>query len=218
MDPPTTTTPSNPSSNTGCDGNLVCSSSFSTLKDDSLNKNIPLTSKNRPLAPPLKSVKPHSGLLRVETNSKVNSVIPTVAVGTSKMTKPIQSDFYCDLCQVQSTNLSAHYDHLNSKRHQKAAGFTLKVQRSTLDQVLAKLEELKKEHARICSAEKDGNVHHKHVSYSERMEQENALRREERKKKKLSKAGPEPEPMPSDPEMLQAGFSFSAFGSLKSLR
>ena len=130
-------------------------------------------------------------------------------------------ELYCEICQVQSTNLSAHYDHLHSKRHQKATGTIHKVERSTLAQVLAKLEELKQEHVRIMNGNGELPIH-QHIPLVERLEHESKKRREERKrKKKMMENNPIPvEENSSDDdaveqEMLDSGFDFGSFSSSK---
>ncbi|KAM0684244.1 U4/U6.U5 snRNP associated protein [Mitosporidium daphniae] len=123
------------------------------------------------------------------------------------------NELYCEICQVQSTNLSAHYDHIHSRRHQKATGIVHKIERSTLAQVLAKLEELKQEHLEIMSGN-NGEPAHQHISFTERLEQESKNRREERKRKKMTiKEDPVLEHV--EPGMLDSGFDFGSFSSSK---
>lgn len=54
-----------------------------------------------------------------------------------------QPGFYCEACDCTLKDSVSYVDHINGKKHQINAGVVLKVERSSLEQVKRKLEEMK---------------------------------------------------------------------------
>ncbi len=52
--------------------------------------------------------------------------------------------WYCRVCDCTLMDSSAYLDHINGKKHQRALGFSMRVEQSSTQTVLSKLEELKR--------------------------------------------------------------------------
>jgi hypothetical protein len=63
--------------------------------------------------------------------------------------------FYCSACDRAEKDSSAWLDHLNSVQHQKNAGAVLSAERSTVDEVHARLRELKRKHLHALANDDD---------------------------------------------------------------
>ena len=51
--------------------------------------------------------------------------------------------YWCELCQCTLRDSTNYLDHINGEKHQKRMGFTLRVERSSVEQVKARFERLK---------------------------------------------------------------------------
>lgn len=55
--------------------------------------------------------------------------------------------YYCDVCACTLRDSATYLDHINGKNHQKRLGFSMRVERSTVDQVKARFDRLKAQKA-----------------------------------------------------------------------
>lgn len=62
-------------------------------------------------------------------------------IGSSQIITSAQSGgFYCEVCKVTMKDSNWYLNHINSRRHQKMLGMSMRVKRSTADEVRAAFE------------------------------------------------------------------------------
>ncbi|XP_039749147.1 zinc finger matrin-type protein 2 [Pararge aegeria] len=145
---------------------------------------------------------------KVDLDSKLGkSVVITKNTPTSQ-----SGGYYCNVCDCVVKDSINFLDHINGKKHQRNLGMSMKIERSTLDQVKArfahnkrKLEEKKDEY------ELDTRL--KEAAEEEARIKE--LRRERRrdKKRKLQETD-DTDDVPAQSELAQI-MGFSGFGASK---
>ena len=124
--------------------------------------------------------------------------------------------WFCDVCNCLLKDSAGYLDHINGKKHQRALGFSMRVERSTLEQVTSRLQEAKKR-KEASSASSSGPTALE--AYEQRLaEQQNEEIQRKRAKKEAKEAKKreaealEMEGM--DPEMM-AMMGFGGFGGSK---
>ncbi|XGW17260.1 hypothetical protein V3C99_002120, partial [Haemonchus contortus] len=120
--------------------------------------------------------------------------------------------YYCDVCDCVVKDSINFLDHINGKNHQRNMGMSMKVKRSTLDDV--------KERFKLKLAEKEYEKKQKNLEeilgdvYEEeaKMNDYKKEKKAEQRKRKLIESLPEEEEL--DPE-LKAMMGFGGFGTSK---
>ncbi|KAJ1969653.1 U4/U6.U5 snRNP associated protein, partial [Dimargaris verticillata] len=128
-----------------------------------------------------RSVQPSRDLLQARTE-KVNLTLTlgkTQVVQTSGSAAK-QPGFYCKVCDCVVKDSIAYLDHINGKKHQRNLGMSMHVERSTLEQVKARIAMLK-ERKRQSKKEYDLD---ERIEEIKRQEDEQKRQRKERKKEK----------------------------------
>jgi U4/U6.U5 tri-snRNP component SNU23 len=118
--------------------------------------------------------------INFEENLNKTQLVPgSAAVGK----KGKGAGFYCDACDLTYKDSLQWIDHLNSKQHLVATGKTAEVQRATLDDVLKRLEWLKRQKEQREKGE-DWDLKKR---LEERAKEEEEERRKKREKRKAAK-------------------------------
>ncbi|KAJ1658959.1 U4/U6.U5 snRNP associated protein [Dispira simplex] len=92
-----------------------------------------------------------------------------------------QPGFYCKVCDCVVKDSVAYLDHINGKNHQRNLGMSMKVERSTLEQVRARLQMLK---AKKKETVKEYDIEERIRQLKEKDQEEKRQRRQRRKDKK----------------------------------
>ncbi|KAM0748677.1 hypothetical protein T439DRAFT_69957 [Meredithblackwellia eburnea MCA 4105] len=161
--------------------------------------------KKDDLPKPTELMKAREGPLELDKNLN-----KTMIVSGSKGT-----GYFCDVCQRTCKDSVAYLDHINGRTHLRRLGQTTKVVRSTLDDVRAKIAELRAKTAESSESKKyDFNQRIKEIKDLERanreqMKEERKRKRQAGKEKKAAAKGMEEQPV--DDEMM-AMMGFGGFG------
>ncbi|GMT21044.1 hypothetical protein PFISCL1PPCAC_12341, partial [Pristionchus fissidentatus] len=143
---------------------------------------------------------------KVDLESKIGK-----AVVINKATPSAETGgYYCDVCDCTVKDSINFLDHINGKNHQKNMGMSMKVKKSTVEEVKERLlvKKIEREQARF---EANAEEQAEDVKEEEaRLADHKAVKRENRKRKKEKEDAAEE----MDPEMA-AMMGFGGFGGSK---
>lgn len=137
-------------------------------------------------------------------------------LGKTQVVTPIaplsqQAGYYCEVCECVVKDSANYLDHINGKKHQRALGMSMRVERATLQQVQERFETLKKRKAPGSFTEQDLD---ERILKQQQEEEERKRQRRERKKEKKKEKAAQDESEDIDPDVA-AMMGFGGFRSSK---
>lgn len=136
-------------------------------------------------------------------------------LGKTQVVTPIaplsqQAGYFCSVCECVVKDSANYLDHINGKKHQRALGMSMRVERASLEQVQCRFEKLKKRKTDVPFTEQD--LDERILKQQQEEEERKRQRRERKKEKKKEKV--EDEEIEIDPDVA-AMMGFGGFGSSK---
>eukprot|EP01134_Creolimax_fragrantissima_P007799 CFRG7799T1 len=126
--------------------------------------------------------------------------------------------YYCDVCDCVLKDSTNFLDHINGKKHQRNMGMSMKVKRSTADEVRDRFAHIKKRKLEAERAEEFD--FEKRVAAAkaeeERLKKKRRAREKEKKEEKAAKLGGAGNQLTAEEEMMRKMMGFGSFDSSKS--
>ncbi|KAJ9681785.1 hypothetical protein PVL29_017926 [Vitis rotundifolia] len=134
-------------------------------------------------------------------------------LGKTQVVTPIaplsqQAGYYCSVCECVVKDSANYLDHINGKKHQRALGMSMRVERASLQQVQERFEVLKKRRTPGSFTEQD--LDERILKQQQEEEERKRQRRERKKEKKKEKA------LEEEPELDPDVATMMGFGGFRS--
>jgi len=138
-------------------------------------------------------------------------------LGKTQVVTPVaplsqQAGYYCSVCECVVKDSANYLDHINGKKHQRALGMSMRVERASLEQVQQRFDVLKKRKVTGSFTEQD--LDNRILKQQQEEDERKRQRRERKKEKKKEKATEED--LDDCDQDVAAMMGFGGFGSSKS--
>jgi len=99
-------------------------------------------------------IKAREGDLGLDSNVGKTQIVSAAAIEAG-----VGAGYFCEVCSCTLKDSTAYLDHINGKKHQRALGFSMRVERVGIDTVKEKLEALKRKLAEGSGASSKAPIH-----------------------------------------------------------
>ncbi|VFQ62206.1 unnamed protein product [Cuscuta campestris] len=136
-------------------------------------------------------------------------------LGKTQVVTPIaplsqQAGYFCSVCECVVKDSANYLDHINGKKHQRALGMSMRVERASLQQVQERFETMKKRKDSTSITVQD--FEERMLKQQHEEEERKRQRREKKKEKKKEKAT---EDEPEEDSDIAAMMGFGGFRTSK---
>jgi U4/U6.U5 tri-snRNP component SNU23 len=151
---------------------------------------------------------------RVDLESKVGK---TQVINQSELERGAGAGYFCETCNCLLKDSISYLDHINGKKHLRALGFSMRVERAGVDKVKSKLDSLKRKISEAKDTVKVSAIDDYETRMAVQRSEEEGLKKRRREEKLARRRESEAREMESahmDPE-IAAMMGFGGFGSSK---
>lgn len=150
---------------------------------------------------------------RVDLESKVGK---TQVINQSDLERGAGAGYFCETCSCLLKDSISYLDHINGKKHLRALGFSMRVERAGVDKVKNKLENLKRKISDAKDKVKVSAIDDYETRMAVQKSEEESLKKRRKEDKAARKKEQEQNEMEGgiDPE-IAAMMGFGGFGTTK---
>ncbi|RLN62577.1 hypothetical protein BBJ29_005207 [Phytophthora kernoviae] len=134
-----------------------------------------------------------AGSARAFLKARTSKMSLENSVGTIKVVKSDDlsknGGYYCEVCECGLKDSVAYLDHINGKKHLRKLGYSMRVERSTVDQVKSRLQSASKRKWDPLMTKKLDTMADYEKKVKEAEEEEARIKRQKKEQKKAKKLG-----------------------------